>query len=177
MSRKVIITIILICLSLCAWILYDRHKNIRVVSNYQGKFALEVYESFWVEPLKGRWLNLEDECNTNFANIYVEDFNPILRTWEKGYSMDTTWYYYDEAGQPLILRVSESDIYFTPDFTPTIDYEYYGEIDGIKVYYKIIDSKIYTMMESKTKTIKFEISIYDQDRLEGFMKKAIDVLK
>ena len=174
--KKTLITIIVLVLSLGAWIFVDRYNHIQVFSEYEGKTVLDIYDSTWVEPIKGRWLNLEDECKVYNNFIYVDDFNPISRTWKESYSMYTIWIYYDDSGQPLPLTVTESDIYFTPNFMPDYDYKYYDEIDGIKVYYEKIDSSLYLKLESKTKIITFNISIYHQDRLEGFVEKAIEVL-
>ena len=174
--KKIILTITILLLTFSTVILYDRHKFITKIIEFQGKTALTANDGMYVKAPRGRWLNLDDELELISIAFYTDNFNPILRTWNNMNNTKTMWaYIYEDEPFPLVVVECQND--FEPNFSEDIGYVYYGEKDNIKIYYVINNNDLYIKLESSDKYIGLEMIKEHYEYLISFIEKAIEILK
>ena len=177
MMKRKIKLLIAVVLLFCSIILIDRHKHIEHDYDHEGISYITITDGIFVNVPHGKWLDLSDDMNVSWTNMFVDKYNYLLCTWKNNYSMATQWVYYDYGGQPFLLSVVENDMNFNKKILTPVEYTYYGEIEGLKIHYGYLNNSIYVKIESKTKII--EINLYKEHKevLERVVLKAIDVLK
>ena len=180
-ALKIWLAVMIILLSLVGVVaLVDRHRNIGDAGTWEGKKAIWMRESFFVDIPCEKGLDLREEGLKPFsAWLYADSINPVLKTIKNPELYYIEWITEADSGEPMSVHVIEKNALPQTVVIHLEEATVFDNIDGINVSYNAPtgDESFMLRLQNGNRIIQLQFNYTLLDELIHVLNKAWNKIK